>query len=348
MHRLNLRLLCILSLIAIAALPSNADNGTTDESSGGDSNGLHWRIEHGKVYVFEKESPVLVFNHAFVEAPEGVDAEQRRRGYIHPLYGLDGEVLTQDFPIDHRHHRGVFWAWPDTTIGDKPLNTWALRGARTHPISLAVQLPVNPEARSITIHAISVWARDNEKIPLLTEYASMTIQPEKNDGRIIDFSLRFENYTQEIITIRGAQTENKGYGGFGVRANATRAPFRFTGKDGPIDGDQLEYPSPWIDVSFATGNGGEKQSGLAIFQNPLQHGYPNDGWLIRHYGYLGASWPHREPFDLEPSTSFGLGYRLYIHRGDADAGNVAGAFEDYVHQTNVLEFLTTGAGPLVE
>jgi hypothetical protein len=30
-----------------------------------------------------------------------------RANYIHPLYGLDGEILTEDFPADHLHHRGL-------------------------------------------------------------------------------------------------------------------------------------------------------------------------------------------------------------------------------------------------
>jgi hypothetical protein len=35
-----------------------------------------------------------------------------RSDYIHPLYGLNGEMLTNDWPdADHPHHRGIFWAW---------------------------------------------------------------------------------------------------------------------------------------------------------------------------------------------------------------------------------------------
>ena len=34
-----------------------------------------------------------------------------RSNYIHPLVNLKGEVVTEDFPEDHPHHRGIFWAW---------------------------------------------------------------------------------------------------------------------------------------------------------------------------------------------------------------------------------------------
>jgi sugar/nucleoside kinase (ribokinase family) len=33
--------------------------------------------------------------------PEGVPEDRRRSCYIHPIYGLDGQVLTDDFPKDH-------------------------------------------------------------------------------------------------------------------------------------------------------------------------------------------------------------------------------------------------------
>ena len=36
-----------------------------------------------------------------------------RSDYIHPLYGLHGEVLTDDWVPDHPHHRGIYWAWPE-------------------------------------------------------------------------------------------------------------------------------------------------------------------------------------------------------------------------------------------
>ncbi|MEX2594151.1 MAG: DUF6807 family protein [Anditalea sp.] len=39
------------------------------------------------------------------------DGQYPRANYVHPLYGLNGEVLTEDFPEDHLHHHGIFWSW---------------------------------------------------------------------------------------------------------------------------------------------------------------------------------------------------------------------------------------------
>src|SRR5699024_3188858 len=43
-----------------------------------------------------------------------------RSNYIHPLYGLEGEMLTRDWPEGaHPHHRGIFWAWPEVEYGSE-------------------------------------------------------------------------------------------------------------------------------------------------------------------------------------------------------------------------------------
>ena len=59
---------------------------------------------------------------------QGDPAPKPHSCYIHPLYGLDGEVLTDDFPADHLHHRGVFWAWPHVTVDGRHLDLWMQNG----------------------------------------------------------------------------------------------------------------------------------------------------------------------------------------------------------------------------
>src|SRR5690606_8161122 len=85
----------------------------------------------GKLRVTQSDSPVLVYNFGPVQPPPGVDNDRYwRSSYIHPLYGLDGNILTEDFPADHLHHRGVFWTWPETRVGDRKMDVWTIVGAR--------------------------------------------------------------------------------------------------------------------------------------------------------------------------------------------------------------------------
>src|SRR5688572_32025936 len=73
--------------------------------------------------LFEGDRPVFVYNHGVIQKP-GVPADRARSTYVHPLYGLDGEVLTDDFPKDHLGHRGLFWGWPHVTVGTQHYDLW--------------------------------------------------------------------------------------------------------------------------------------------------------------------------------------------------------------------------------
>src|SRR5690606_15524832 len=62
-------------------------------------------------------------------ATKSKDGKYPRANYIHPLYGLNGEVLTEDFPDDHLHHHGIFWAWHQLYAeGERVGDPWISEG----------------------------------------------------------------------------------------------------------------------------------------------------------------------------------------------------------------------------
>lgn len=277
-----------------------------------------------RILITENDTPVLAYNYGIVAPPEGVDARYRRSSYIHPLYDLDGGAISQDFPGDHFHHRGVFWTWPNCTVGERPMDVWALDGVR--PI---FDRWVAREGGATAHLAVqNLWRFDEDGATPIREHIDITVQPADGDTRAMDFILRFENIAQAPVTFLGSPVDQKGYGGFCFRPDNVFKPFTFTTAKGVTPEDVLAFETPWADVSwqrFADG----PQDGVAIFQHPSNPGYPHKGWIFRHYAFLGASWPHNDAFTLQPGESFELRYRLLVHRASADAADVAGAFAAY-------------------
>lgn len=283
------------------------------------------RMAGEELTVVEDGKPVLVLHGDMVAAPAGVAEHYRRSAYIHPLYGLDGEVLTEDFPGDHYHHRGVFWAWPQGLAGKRLMDVWTLKDAR-QVFDSWDEREVRDGAAHVTLR--SKWVFDDASTePVLRETVSIVVHPATETGRPIDFTLRLDNVSGQAFTLLGAK--DKGYGGFCVRPPAARKPMTFTTSTGVLSEDALRAATPWADVSFAREDA-EAKSGMAIFQHPGNPGYPHDGWLMRHYAFLGVAWPHEAPHTIEHGDSLTLRYRLYVHRGDAAAGQVAEAFARYV------------------
>ena len=62
-------------------------------------------------------------------APKAKNGEFSRANYVHPLYNLEGDTLTQDFPEDdpikHYHQRGIYLAWHQVYVNGKRMgNGW--------------------------------------------------------------------------------------------------------------------------------------------------------------------------------------------------------------------------------
>ncbi|MDP7251477.1 MAG: PmoA family protein [Planctomycetota bacterium] len=87
--------------------------------------------ERGRLTVREGETPVLTYNYG-KQLKEGVHEKYTRSCYIHPLFDLGGRPLTDDFPKDHFHHRGVFWTWPLMKARGRNVQTWHPSPLRQH------------------------------------------------------------------------------------------------------------------------------------------------------------------------------------------------------------------------
>lgn len=279
----------------------------------------------GKIVLLEKGKPVLVFNAAEVKPPEGVDPKFRRGCYIHPLYGLDGNVLTQDFPKDHYHHRGVFWAWPNCHVGDRKMNVWEMVDAR--PVfEKWSEKTVNRDSATLAME--NGWYFDGETQPKIREHVRLTVLHASKKSRAIDFDLAFENVSGETVTFQGSPVDKKGYGGFCFRPDDAFKPFTFTAISGVIAEDALSCQTPWAGIAWKNPKS-KRTEGVAVFQHPSNPGFPHPGWIMRHYAFLGASWPQNDPYTLKPGESFTLRYRLVIHRGDARKAKLGALFEAY-------------------
>jgi len=76
------------------------------------------------ILFIEKDQNILFYQ----RMPKSIEGAYTRNNYIHPLWTLDGERLTEDGPPDHPHQRGIFWTWHQTYVGQTRLGDgWECR-----------------------------------------------------------------------------------------------------------------------------------------------------------------------------------------------------------------------------
>jgi hypothetical protein len=277
----------------------------------------------------EGDMPVLTYNHGTIVAPDvpTTDSRHQRACYIHPLWGLNGEVLTDDFPRDHYHHHGVFWTWPHVKIDGVEYDIWADRGAlRQRFVRWLCR-----ETGSVTavLGVENGWFLNDES--LMTERVWTRVYHPQNGTRCVDLELHWVP-TKHPVTLWGAG--GKSYGGLTVRfAPRDRSSTTITVPSGPTEADLPDTPLVWADFSSRFGQQAEI-SGAAIFVSPDHPDFPPT-WLTRYYGPLCVGWPGVQPQTFEPGQVIRLRYRLWIHDGPVDTQVIQQAYEAFAAATRV-------------
>lgn len=270
------------------------------------------------VLISESGQPVLFYQ----RKTKSLDGKYARANYVHPLYGLDGEVLTEDFPKDHPHHRGIFWAWHYLAVGEKHLGDgWACKSFSWDVHNLELLKPKGDQS-SVALRAHVHWKsalskNEQGKIaPVVNETTTIRVYPREENSRAIDFEIALQALVPDVH-LAGSQ-DVKGYGGFSARIKLP-SDLAFRTHEGIQQPKRLAVSGgPWMDF---TGSFSEttKPSGIAILCHPSIPGFPQP-WIIRKTSksMQNPVFPGREPVALSTDEPLVLRYRVIIHRGTGD------------------------------
>lgn len=317
---------------AVFIVPADVSGNLTFEIYNSDEEGFRLEQDDKTLHVLEGNRPVIDYNFG-VMSKEGVPEDRNRSNYFHPVYGLEGEVISDDFPADHYHHRGLYWSWPRVIIGEDDYDLWHLMGIKPHFEAWHYQ-EAGPVCASLGFQAGWYTSHNNKKV--IEEQVEVIIYKSSDIGQAIDFRVEY-HAVDKPVTLSKKLSDDKGYGGFLFRPAPRARNNTFLASSTGVeqrDSDLKEFP--WADFS-ATWNGSNVTSGLSIFSNPSNPKFP-PGWILRHYGYLGVSWPGLGVHTINPGKPLVLTHRVWIHKGKAEQGKSATAYNVYEKPYASVEF----------
>jgi hypothetical protein len=288
-------------------------------SNGPPIKGFHFResADHRSLTLFENERPVLAYNLGEMSLPK-VPVAGSRSSYVHPIYGLDGEVLTDDFPADHYHHHGLFWGWPHVVVNGKEFDLWKMKGIEIRFVKVTLK-KANPLQAKLDIE--NGWYAGDKKI--VREQVLLTVHPADENGRSVDVELTWEA-VDNPVTLGGA--EGKSYGGLTLRF-APRKETTITTPAGRATEDLLISKLPWADLS-AQFQGAPGKSGAAVFVAGDHPDFPPE-WMTRDYGVLAVGWPGVHSQTLLPGKPVTCRYRVWVHRGAPDVNTIQQQYDAF-------------------
>ncbi len=262
----------------------------------------------------EIDQSILTYNYHIVDAPNGVLASlhpesrkfaQSRSNYIHPLYDLDGQVLTDDWPRADPHHRGIYWAWPEVGYKGMQGNLHALQRVFARPTGT---IEVRSKKNFGEIKAENVWKWD-DKTDIVREVATIRAYSREQGGRYVDLTLSFVALHDDVSI---ARQELEKYGGMNFRQSPVH-DIEIVKHMDPVGANPRRS---WADSIGVRDAGTKHLSGIAIFEkrtNPQYPGqwvdYPDLPWLQPTFPTAGTR------FILKKNNPLVLEYRLWIRRG---------------------------------
>lgn len=284
---------------------------------------------NGLVELLEGGKPVFGYQHG-TNAPgellARISPDNRkyaiaRSDYLHPLFGPEGKALTRDWSVDHPHHRGIYWAWPEVDYRGQRGDLHALQQVFAHPLG-AVR--TSTDAKSATLMARSSWIfgvpvdapAPPGVDPCLQETVVLRAGAAAAEGRSVDLFFGFQALGEPVKVARRGTDK---YGGLNIRLAPVRGQEIRTHTDPPESAKR----AAWAQLSGVF-EGATKPATLLILQHAGNPEYPGDWVQYPELNWLQPTFPaagHR--YEITSMKPLRLAYRLWIRPGglvsDAEA-----------------------------
>lgn len=215
--------------------------------------------------------------------------------YFHPISTPKG-VLTELFPPDHVHHRGLFWAWRQLLIDGKPVaNSWLMTGMKFRSMG------VTRSYDGTRLEAAGRWRVGGRDV--LEERLSARVA-----GNVLILDLGLTPMVPGLSL--GGSADEKGYGGLSLRlVHSDALRFESGGRvlapeAGPVEaGPELRM----------TWDSGTRAPATAVRMACSIDGKPINRWILRReLSIQNCVWPGRDPVRLPMGKVARLGLRLTV------------------------------------
>jgi hypothetical protein len=259
--------------------------------------------------------------------------------FFSPVKTPSGTVLTRELQdkaskdYDHVHHKGI-WVSIDEINENKH---WAEK----HIIKNVMVELVKPEGNPAELRVMNLWL-DKDSKPLVYETTDIQIFANRLLAYDIQFTagqekLHWGDTKEGLLGIRVADSVRE------KQATADQPAGKIVDADGRKTMKECwGQLSNWMDYSGPVAG---KIEGVAIFDNPTN--FRRSRFHIRDYGlfsvspfgqnaYTNGQLP-ADPLTQESGTSIHLKYGVYIHSGDAEQGEVAKVYADYLEKSKTTK-----------
>ena len=264
------------------------------------------------------------------------------RPYFHPVLGPHGLPVTRGFPMvadvpgetsDHPHHKGIWSAYGEAGHVDN----WAEAETSGRTLHRGFETVESGPVFGRFV-AIGDWVGQHCGPAVLAERRTVTVYATA-PHRLFDYELAM---TATGSDVQFGDTKEGGFISLRVASSMdASAEGRLENSRGGVGESEVwGKRAEWCDYSGPVEG---KTAGVAFLESPSSFGHPTY-WHARDYGLMSAN-PfglseflgegHCGDYVLPAGETIVFSYRVYIHEGDAAAGQVPAMYSAYTAPPSV-------------
>jgi len=314
--------LCLALLVAVLPLAAAEKPGATQ-----DSKALVAVQDKDKVKLGPKGDAWLEYQAAPGEFPrQNIKELFRRGGYLHPIRTPSGKVVTDDFPSNHVHHHGVWWAWTKTEFDGRAPDFWNMGDGKGRVDFVGIEKTWNgaTDAGFISRHKF-VDLSAAQPATVLNETWEVRLHNARDNVRIFDLTS-----TQECATDKPLKLPEYHYGGIGFRGHwdwngKTNAHYLTSeGITDRVEGHGTR--ARWCDISGFVGG---QLAGITILCHPNNFRAPQHMRIHPSEPFFCYAPPKGRDMEIAPGKKYVSRYRFIVHDGAPDKALIERIWNEY-------------------
>lgn len=278
---------------------------------------------------------MFTYHHAHVIPPEGIKPAFIRSGYIHPLFSPSGKLITEDFPGDHHHHKGIWMPWTKTTFEGRDIDFWNLGGQKG-----TVQFAGFQSVESGPVYGrfkarhefVDITQPDGGKVALNEVWDVRIWGVGGPDAGYWVFDL---TSTQKCASESELFLEKYRYGGLGFRGARewTGDDYVLLTSEGKTRKDGHTTRAKWCANSGPIDG---KWSTVVVMCHPKNERFPESMRIWPSGGcFFSYSPVQLGEWTFKPGETHVFRYRFFVHEGRIDKEKAEGAWLDFAHPPDV-------------
>jgi hypothetical protein len=263
----------------------------------------------------------------------------QRGGYIHPVLSPSGKQITDDYPSNHKHHHGIWFAWTHTDFEGRSPDFWNMGDAKgfVQFVSLDKTWSGPVHAGFISQHRQMDLTEETEKPKAaLLETWNVKLYAVGHDDRQPYFL--FDMVITDACAHGPLKLPKYRYGGIGVRGNWAwngRTNLNFLNSEGVTDrskGDANQTAGRWAHLGGLVGGA---LTGIAVLDHPDNVRAPQPQRIHPTEPFLNLAPQQAGDLEIAPGKPLTLRYRFVVADGAPDKAELERLWNDYAHPAKV-------------